>query len=201
MINQNEYKQDAHGNLVPIKNIKESDLLRDEVVIDIVTNAIKLRETLAKAKKEFFDSFHAFVELSAEKYDVKLGGRKGNTTLYSFDGRYRIDFAINERIELDEKVNAAKALIDECIKDWAATSNSNIITLINQAFKVDKWGNLNTRRILELRNVEIDDERWIRAMDAISDSLKVIDSKEYMRFYERLENGEYRHISLDFAAI
>ncbi|WP_239990546.1 DUF3164 family protein [Ignatzschineria cameli] len=201
MIDQKEYKEDIHGNLVPIKNIKESDLLRDEVVIEIVTKAIELRKTLADVKKEFFDSFHAFVELSAEKYGVRLGGRKGNTTLYSFDGKYRIDFAINERIDLDEKVNAAKALIDECIKDWATTSNSNIIALINQAFKVDKWGNLNTRRILELRNVEIDDDRWARAMDAISDSLKVIDSKEYMRFYERLENGEYRHISLDFAAI
>jgi|SRR5699024_4464605 len=201
MIDTSQYKQDAHGNLVPIANIKEADLLRDEVVIEIVKKAIHLRETLQNAKEDFFSSFHAFVELSAEKYDVKLGGRKGNTTLYSFDGKYRIDFAINERIELDEKVNAAKALIDECIKDWAATSNSNIITLINQAFKVDKWGNLNTRRILELRNVEIDDDRWIRAMEAISDSLKVIDSKQYMRFYERLENGEYRHISLDFAAI
>ncbi|PWD90372.1 DUF3164 family protein [Ignatzschineria cameli] len=201
MINPDKYRENAHGNLVNIANIKESDLLRDEVVKEIILEVIGLRSKLSAAKEEFFSSFHSFVELSAEKYGVKLGGKKGNTTLYSFDGKYRIDFAINERIELDERVNAAKALIDECIKDWSAGSNANVITLINQAFKVDKWGNLNTRRILELRNVEIDDERWNNAMDAISDSLQVIDSKQYMRFYERLENGEYQQISLDFAAI
>ena len=201
MINPSDYRQDTHGNLVPIENIKEVDLLRDQVVIDMLKDVKTLRAEMANKKEAFFKNFRAFVELSAEKYNVKLGGRKGNTTLYSFDGKYKVEFHINERMELDERINAAKALIDECINDWATDSNRNIITLINRAFRVDKQGNININRILELRTVEIEDERWRRAMEAISDSVRVTDSKEYLRFYERLDNGQYVHLSLDFAAI
>ena len=201
MIDASQYRQGADGNLVPIKNIKESDLLRDQIVIEMTEKAKELQAQMKSAKARFFEDFHSFVALSAEKYKVKLGGRKGNVTLYSFDGKYRIELRINERIELDERIHAAKVLIDECILEWASDSNSNLTTLIKSAFRVDDKGNVNSRRILELRNYEIEDSRWNRAMEAISDSIMIASSKEYMRFAERQENGEYQYISLDFAAV
>ena len=38
-------------------------------------------------------------------------------------------------------------------------------------------------------------------MDAISESVKVTGSKNYLRVYKRMENGEYRPISLDVANV
>ncbi len=71
---------------------------------------------------------------------------------------------------------------------------------------MDKEGNLSTNRILGLRRVEINDERWLKAMDAISDSLQVINSKSYIRLYERNDNdsgnnGKYEPVPLDIASI
>ena len=38
-IDMSQYKKDARGNLVPIDNIREIDLLRDELVMEIVGKA------------------------------------------------------------------------------------------------------------------------------------------------------------------
>ena len=72
--------------------------------------------------------------------------------------------------------------------------------LINDAFQVDKAGNINTKRVLGLRRLDIQDERWQQAMQAISDSLQVAGSKEYLRIYLRKGDGSYRQIKLDVAS-
>ena len=38
-IDKTQYKQDAKGNLVPLANIREIDLLRDELVQEIAAKA------------------------------------------------------------------------------------------------------------------------------------------------------------------
>ena len=104
-------------------------------------------------------------------------------------------------VRFDERIHAGKALIDECLHDWSSNARPELRSLIDNAFQVDKEGNLNTARILSLRRVDIQDERWTRAMQAISDSVQVIGSKDYIRFYERDENGKYQPIALDMAGV
>ena len=61
---------------------------------------------------------------------------------------------------------------------------------------------INTGRVLALRRLDIRDEKWQKAMQAIGESLQVVGSKEYVRFYERIGNtDQYRPISLDVAAV
>ena len=60
---------------------------------------------------------------------------------------------------------------------------------------------INSSRILGLRRVDIKDERWQRAMDAISESLQVTGTRAYMRVYERDAHGKYNAIPLDMAAL
>lgn len=202
MINTNEYREDARGHLVPIESIREEDLLRDETVKGLIDKAKQLQSRMVDVKADILSDFNAYVDLIFEKYEVTVGGKKGNVTLHSYDAKYRVVIAINENIRLDERIHAAKALIDECIVDWSVGANKNLATLVNTAFKVDSQGNLtNIRNILQLRNHKIEDERWQRAMQAISDSIIVYDTKEYIRFYERQDDGSYVQISLDFAAI
>ncbi len=196
------YLQDHKGHLVPINQIKPIDLMRDELVKGIVEEALVTQKQLRDFKFNAFGDVAAFIELSAERYDVQIGGKKGNATFYSFDGKYKIQRAVNENMTFDEGILAAKALIQECLDDWTQDSNGNLKALVNRAFEVDKEGNLSTNRILGLRQVQINNEpRWTKAMDAISNSLQVTDSKSYIRIYERDENGKYHPISLDIAVV
>src|SRR5690606_29724778 len=99
--------------------IKPIDLERDRLVRDLVEAAKHLRELLSKFKASSFGDIEAFIELSAEQYGVKMGGKKGNVTLLTFDGQYKVQRAIHESIAFDERLQAAKALIDECLQDWS----------------------------------------------------------------------------------
>lgn len=199
---QPEFMTDAQGNQIRIENIKPIDIERDTLVKKLVTRGREVSAQLSEYKADAFADIAALIELSAEQYGAKIGGKKGNVTLYSFDGRYKVVRAINEHITFDERLMAAKGLIDECLHDWTQGVNPNIQTLINKAFEVDKEGNINTGRVLSLRRLEINDTRWVRAMRAIGESIQTVGSKAYIRLYERVgDSDEYVPISLDIAGV
>ncbi|MDI4500797.1 DUF3164 family protein [Moraxella nonliquefaciens] len=195
------YVMNAKGHYVPLSAVKEIDKLRDDVVQDIISRAKELRSKMIGVKDIMFGNFHEFVELSAHEYDTKIGGQKGNVSLLSFDGKYKVQIAIQDNLVFDERLQVAKSLIDECLRDWTKDSNDNIKAIIDNAFAVDKEGKINIRRVLSLRSLNITDDKWQKAMQAISDATQVISSKEYMRFYERDEYGKYQQITLDFASV
>ncbi|CDO60835.1 hypothetical protein BN1012_Phect2622 [Candidatus Phaeomarinobacter ectocarpi] len=193
------YMQDSTGKLVPESLVKPIDKERDALVLAVVEEAADLNRAIAAFKSQIFDEIQAFLDLSAERYDVKLGGRKGNVQLTSFDGKYRVLRAISELITFDEGLQAAKALIDECIAEWSGGADDKIKVLVNDAFQVNK-GRIDTQRVLGLRKLEIDDPKWKRAMEAISDAVTVHGTRSYIRIYERIgETDKYRQISLDMA--
>jgi len=195
------YWEDANGALIPVSKIKPIDKERHRVVTDLVEQAKAESSRLLAFKLNAMQAVHDFVESSLAAYDVKHGGKKGNVTLMSFDGRFKIIRQMQESITFDERLQAAKALIDECIQGWSKGSNANIKVLVNDAFQVDQQGKISTGRVLGLRRLAIDDEQWQRAMQAISDSMQVASTKPYIRFYERDPGGDYNSVSLDVAAI
>ncbi len=196
------YMQDAKGALWPTESVREIDITRDELVREIVERAKVQQEQLVKFKAGVFGDIEAFIQLSGEKYGVKMGGTKGNVSLLSFDGRYKVQRAVSESLAFDERLQVAKELIDECIHEWSQGSRSEIRALINDAFQVDKEGRVNAARILSLRRLAIEDEKWNRAMQAISESIQVSGSKTYFRVYERIgSTDQYEAISLDIAGV
>jgi hypothetical protein len=196
------YWRDANGSLVPLSKIKEIDKLRHQRVTELCVQAKDASQKLLAFKLTAMQAVQEFVQESLAQYDAKLGGKKGNVTLVSFDGRFKVIRQMQETIVFDERLQAAKSLIDECIHAWSKGSNDNIKALVNDAFQVDKQGSVNTGRVLGLRSLKITDEKWQRAMQAISDSMKVAATKPYIRFYERDDaSGEYMPITLDVAGV
>ncbi|MDI3325599.1 DUF3164 family protein [Pontibacterium granulatum] len=196
------YMKDAKGRLVPIDTIDEIDLTRNDLVSELTGKAKQLQQQMRDFKLAVLGDIGAFVDLAAERYEIALGGKKGNVTLISFDGRLKIQRAIQEHITFDERLQAAKALIDNCIHRWSEGSALELKVLVDDAFQVDKEGQINTGRVLSLRRHKIDDEDWRKAMDAIADSIQVTGSKTYVRFYERVGQSErWEPIPLDLAAI
>lgn len=199
---QKEFMKDSQGRLVPNELVKDIDRLRDETVREIVNNALALKKEMVAFKTTSMNDIQAFVELSAERYGAKLGGKKGNLTLMSYDGRYKLQIAIAEYIMFDEGLQIAKQLIDECINRWAVDAGTEIRALTEYAFKTNKEGNVSKERLLGLRKLDIKDRDWLKAMDAISDSMTVVGSKSYMRIYERIGmEDKWQAISLDIAAL
>lgn len=196
------YWADANGNLVPVSKIKEIDKIRDKLVRDLCAQAKEESAKIFAFKSVAMQAIAEFMERSLDEYDVKHGGAKGNVTLLCFDQAFKVVRQMQDTITFDERLQAAKALIDECVKTWSKGSNDNIKVLVNDAFQVDSTGRISTARVLGLRRLKIVDEKWLRAMQAIGDSMTVSKTKPYIRFYERDDTtGGYSPINLDVAAV
>jgi hypothetical protein len=192
---------DSRGRQVPVEPVSEIDKLRDQTVRRIADEAMKMKEVPGDFKKRIRDDIYTFVELSSNQYGKTWGGKKGNITLSTYDGRYRLIIAIDETLVFDERLQIARQIIGECLDKWSSDARPEIRMLVNDAFQVDKTGKISTGRVLGLRRLEILDPDWQKAMQAITESIQVSGTKQYLRFYERDSNGEYKQIPLDVAAL
>jgi len=195
------YLCDAKGALVPIATVKPTDLLMDELVRSILGEAAGLSATIATFKQRTFERVSELQALFAQEYDAKIGGAKGNITLSTFDGCQRTMVQVQDQIEFGPEMQAAKALIDECLNEWAAGSGDELRAIVNRAFQVDQQGKINRTQIFMLLRSNITDERWQRAMNAIQDSMRVIGSRTYLRFQRRdAGDAPWRGVPIDIAS-
>lgn len=197
------YMRDASGSLVPVENIKPQDALMDEVVGKIFDFATDLSAQISRFKEHTFSDLTSFQDLLQQEYGVKKrDGWKGNYTISSFNGLKKVTVQIAERIDFGPELQVAKTLVDECLREWSADSSANLRSIVNRAFAVDQQGKINKAELFSILRLEIDDERWQRAMKAIRDSMRVTGTKEYVRFYERASaEAPWKPVSLDIAAL
>lgn len=195
------YMRDAQGRLVPLESVKAIDKLIDEIVRKIVGFAEPLSAQVARFRAHSFDDVDALIALIAQDYGVTLGGQKGNRTLTSFDGLMQVKVQIADNITFGPELEAAKALVDECLKDWTEGARFELRTIVDRAFQVDKEGKINRGELLGLRRLNIEDDRWRRAMDAINDSIRIIGTKRYVRAYKASKIGDpLKPIVIDVAS-
>jgi len=198
---EQRYMTDTMGRQVPEDMVKDIDKLRDEVVRRVADEALKMKGVLNQFKEKTRVDILSFVEKSHGDYGVKWGGKKGNITLLTYDGKYKLMVAMNDNITFDERLQVARELIGKCINKWSDGARNEIRVLVNDAFQVDKTGKISTARVLGLRRLNIQDADWKKAMTAITESIQVTGTKQYLRVYERDDNGEYQMIPLDVAAL
>lgn len=193
---------DAKGRHVPVDLVKPTDKLEDQLVRGLMVHAGEISGQIARFKGYCFDDIAAFLDLLAEKYRVtSKGGQKGNMTFTTFDGCLKVQVAIADQIGFGPELQIAKALIDECIEEWSSDARSEIRALVDHAFEPRQEGKVNREALFSLRRVEIGDERWKRAMQAINDAIRVQGSTTYLRFYRRASPTEpWQNVTIDLAS-
>lgn len=199
-VNGKPYMADAKGALVPLEMVKPADKLEDEVVRKIMRFARDLSAQLARFRGHTMVDLGEFDALLDQEYGVKKGGKKGNRTYQSFDGLEKVVVSVADFVDFGPQLQVAKTLIDECLNEWSADSRPEIRAIVTRAFNTDKEGQINRSEILMLLRMQIEDERWLKAMAAIRDAMRVTGSKEYVRFYERrLITDGWQAVTIDLA--
>lgn len=196
------YLQNAQGHLVPVENISEQDQLRDQLVSELVPKAQDLHAALKAFKDQALTDIDDLVAIAGERYGAKIGGKKGNVSLTSYDGQFKVVRAFREVIAFTEEIEAGKALIDACLRRWSADADPHLLAVVEQAFRTNTKGEIKTGKILDLMRLEIDDDEWQRAMQALRDAMKNTGTAVYVRLYERVgKSDQYKPIPLDLAAV
>lgn len=195
------YMKDPRGSLVPLEAVKPQHRLEDETVRKVMGFARDLSAQIARFKGHTFADLNAFQSLLEQEYGARAGGAKGNVTFQSFDGTQKVQVQIADQISFGAELQAAKKLIDECLTEWGAESRPEIRALVDRVFSVGKEGQINRAELFGLLRLDIADERWLRAMDAIRDSIRVTGTKSYVRFYERPSpDAGWTAVSIDIAS-
>lgn len=199
-IDGKKYRTNAKSSLVPVELVKAQDALQDETVRKMIGHGKALSEQIARFKAHTFNDIGAFEALLAQQYEASIGGKKGNKTLFSYDGLYKVQVQIAETFDFGPELQIAKELVDECLNEWAADSGPELRAIVTKAFNTDKEGQINRSEIFMLLNLDIPDERWKRAMKAIRDAMRVVGSKTYVRFYERASQTDgWKAIPIDLS--
>lgn len=190
------YMENGQGNLVPIGNVRELDKLRNELVNEIMGMAMEAADYIAELKRKCQDRVTGFVALAAQEHGMEYGGEKGNVTLTSYDGKRRIIRAMDDVITFNEGVTVAREIILKLVGQWSEGANANITALVHKAFETDRNGHLSAAKLMGLYSVKIEDAEWEKAMKAIRESVQVVSTKSYIRFYERDADGKWVQVAL-----
>lgn len=200
IIDGKRYMADAKGALVPEVLVKAEDQLETDTVRNIIGYALALSDQVARFKAHAFEDIGELDATLAAEYGATKGGAKGNKTLMSFDGTMKVQVQVADTIDFGPQLQIAKELVDECLNEWASDARPEIRAIVTRAFNTDRAGQINRSEIFMLLRLDIRDERWTRAMDAIRDAMRVVGSKTYVRCYRR-ENAAapWQAITIDLA--
>lgn len=199
-VNGKEYCINSTGSMVPIEAVKDIDKLRDSVVTRIAEKIRALEAYMKEVKSQCMSDMEEFLQIAADQYGVKMGGAKGNVMLTSYDGSVQVLLAQANNLVANEGVNVAKELIDDYLSDITNDASPDLRLLVTQAFKV-KQGKMDVKRLMELKQYGIKDERWIKAMEIISDSITVSSTTPCLRLRDRTAEGVYKTHMLEFSTI
>ena len=189
---------DAQGREYPVKVLQPEIVQKDAVVKKAMEIALKLHERLVEDKQKLFKLIEEYLNKEASSYNLEW---KGNALLLTFDEKYRIEMRLREKIQFGIELQLDKQKIDECIKAWTEGSNENLKAIVNEAFQVDKRGQIARYRILNLRRYNIQDPIWKEAMELIDKAIYITSTKQYISFSERDEAGDYHKVVLNFSAL
>ena len=189
---------DAQGREIPVKVLHTEILEKDAAVKKALDCALKLQERILTDKQKLICIVEKYLNDAARRNGLEW---KGNALLFTFDEKYKIEMRFREKIQFGIELQLAKQKIDECIKAWSVDSNDNLKAIINEAFQVDKRGQLARYRIFALRRYKIKDPTWKEAMELIDKAILVTSTKQYISFAVRDEAGNYNKVVLNFSAL
>ena len=190
---------DDAGLECPVKYIDKKVLTRHNVVEKVLKKVEKAQQELVSLKKDLFKEVKGYLDQVASEYGEDW---KGNAKLLNFNKTKEVEMSICRCIAFDERLNIAKAKIDDCLKRWSGTASDELKILVLRAFNVDKKGNVDVRQILGLKQFRFEDPVWQEAMQIIDESITTTNSKEYMSFSVRDNpRGQFKNISLNFSNI
>jgi len=197
------YRMDGKGRMVHVAAIKPQELIEDEMVRKVMGFACDLANQLRRFRNNCFADSENFQALLAQEYGVtKRGARgKGNLTFMTVDGLMRMQIQVADHLTFGPELQTARAIFSECIEDWSEGARVELRTLVDEAFEGDKEGNINRDAIFRLLRLSFEDPRWKAGQSAIRDSIRVVGSKAYCRFYIRpAQDAAWMAVPIDLAA-
>jgi len=197
------HRMDGKGRLVPERAIRAQEQLEDEMVRKVMTHATVLANQVRRFRAHTLADIGDFLDLLRQQYGVTPRGArgKGNMTFMTFDGLMKVQVQIADQLVFGPELRIAREAFAICIAEWGQGARAEMRAIVDQAFEADKEGNINREAVFRLLRLDFDHPQWKAGQDAIRDSIRIVGSKSYFRFYTR-ENHDapWQAVPIDLAA-
>lgn len=190
--------KDEAGNNIPSTHIKPVERVNEKVTGAILLKAIKVSEQLAQLKSFIADKVDEAFEAFRKSYEGRKEDFKGNITIFNFDRSIKIEVRVTDAIQFDDlTISAAKAKLDEFLRDGIQAKESVIKEMVLDAFSTAR-GKLDVKKILGLKRYSdrIKDVRYSEAMSLIDQAIRRPQSATYYRVWVKTNQGQYEAVPL-----
>lgn len=196
------YAMRANGDLVKLENLTDLEREEDALVNAIFPRAKALHDAMAEFKYVAMNMIEETIKRCVEEHGIKKFTKiKGNVQFVSVNGNYKIQRAVDDRIEHDSSIEVAMqkfAMYSEVLKEQAGPDAVKFIDIATTA----KNGKYSTSRLIDLLNKDIDHPLYVGAKSALMQSLFISGSKAYLRFYIRNPRDDsWTAMPLQFSSI
>ena len=174
------------------------EAVKADAVITLVNISKDINEQLTNFKAHAFETMETLGALLKE-YSGRYAEGKGNFKVEY--GDYKIEYNKQGKGSYDERSSEAEKYIFDFIESRYQGDEATkefILSLLER-----KKGELDPDNIQKLYKYEstFADENFSRACELFRESYQYNHSKDYIRFYERNERGQWKNILLQFSAI
>ncbi|MGJ1287611.1 DUF3164 family protein [Sphingobacterium sp. UBA6308] len=176
------------------------ETLRDDSITSMVSYAIQLNESLKGFKKSSFEVIETLYKMLQEHSNRHAQG-KGNVTLDTADGQFRVVFKRSDNTRFDERATQAEAhILDFLTSEYPEGSNTS--KLIRSLLERKK-GQLDKNLVLKLIGMknDFDNEHWKMGIDLLQESIVPDETRFYAEYFYRSDDGEWLPIVLNFAKL
>lgn len=172
--------------------------MKMDAIVSLITMAKDINKELAEFKKHSFDTMDALYELLKE-YSGRHAEGKGNFKI-EFEN-LKVEYNKQGKGSYDERATEAEKYIFDFIESRYSGDEGTkefILSLLER-----KKGELDPDNIQKLYKYEskFNDPNFSRACELFRESYQYSHSKDYIRFYEKDERGQWKNILLQFSAV
>lgn len=197
----------ASGDEVPVNFLTHADKLKEKLAGQIRKEALDAEKRLAALHDTMQEANAQVMAVVRDEYELKKGTKKretkGNMTWYNFDGSIKVELNLNDIVKWDESLmNEAYKLFQAYI-DGAIGQNVALVNkLISKAFANTK-GCIDSRMVFQILKYEgqMNSSKYDKACELMRDAQRIHKTKTYYMVSERMEDGSYRSINLNFSSI
>jgi len=193
----NNKKEEA--NVQANQKRKAYEDTKNSVIIDLCQKALGLNAALKAFKKQAFEDLGALYELLQE-YSKRHSDGKGNFTVETQDGTYKIEFSRQNLGFFDERADQGERHIIDFVNSQFSgdPTTKKLITSLLERSK-DK---LDIKLVQKLYAMEADyqDNNWKEGIKLLKESWTPSNTKDYIRFFRKV-NTAWVSIDINFSSI
>jgi len=179
---------------------EDYERFREHIVVSAVNGALQMQDILTVGHSDMISDMLTFREMMQEFGDLRKNSL-GGFTLKSNDDTMKVSLKIRNIGEFDERADIAEGHIKDFFERTLKQADPNSFDMLMSLLERKK-GKLEYSRVMKILKYEdrYEDEGWKKGCELLKDSYKNVDTKPYLEFEKKDENGVWQPINLNFSS-